>query len=309
MTKRWLEIRLLVPEDVVDLVSQVLVELGSSGVITADCPAEILSLNEPTALQSEQELRAFFEYPDDPGALCLEIRKRLKALVRYVPGFVVPELLWSELTNEDWASNWKQYFPPLRIGQDLVICPSWISRPEASNEKILTLDPGQAFGTGQHATTSLCLDAMASLYSSNCIPRRVLDVGTGSGILAMVASALGSDEVVACDIDPEACMVARQNFNLNGLVEHITVTQGPLDKISGNFDLVLANILAAENIRLAKSLVCHLDKDGLLILSGILIDQETQVAEEFGRFPLDLIGISHRQEWSCMVYQRQEENA
>jgi len=174
----------------------------------------------------------------------------------------------------------------------------------ADEEVVLTLDPGQAFGTGTHATTSLCLDALAGQFETGKPPKRILDVGTGSGILAMAGAALGAVEVVATDIDRDACRIARDNLSQNRLDHLVTVTDAALEEITGNYDLVMANILAAENLRLANQLVAHLTPGvGRLVLSGILIEQEQSVVEGFAGFPLTLLAINHRDEWTCIVYQ------
>ena len=187
-----------------------------------------------------------------------------------------------------------------------MIHPSWVDWPATGNEVVLTLDPGQAFGTGTHATTGLCLEALSEHFESDCPPQRILDVGTGSGILAMAGAALGAKEVVACDIDSDACQVAIANIQQNQLTRQISITDNPLDKIPGRYNLVLANILAAENIRLASQLVDRLAPQGRLVLSGILIEQEQQVIDGFADFSLTLISINHRDEWTCIVYQHHE---
>ena len=210
------------------------------------------------------------------------------------------------IDGQDWANDWKQHFPAFKVGGKLVICPSWESWQTEAGEIVLTLDPGQAFGTGTHATTSLCLDAIAAHFESDDSPHDVLDVGTGSGILAMASAALGADKVLATDIDTAACEVAKSNISDNDLDEHITITEAPIENIPGQFDLVLANILAGENIRLAAELVAHLNPTGRLVLSGILIEQEQQVQDVFAEYPLTFVSATHRDEWTCVVYKRHE---
>ncbi len=122
----------------------------------------------------------------------------------------------------------------------------------------------------------------------------------------MACAILGAEKVLATDIDPKACEVAEFNISQNGLDEHISTTDTPLEELCGQFDLVLANILAGENIRLAAELVGHLKPGGRLVLSGILVDQEQQVLKGFSGFPLKLLSTEHRDEWTCIVYQRHE---
>jgi ribosomal protein L11 methyltransferase len=308
MTNKWLEIRLAVPDPAVDLVSQSLMDLGCTGITAAEKALDTFIVPTPDSLANDPVLRAYFIYPEDVENLCLDIQKALFELVSIYPELKKTTLDYRELADHDWASDWQQHFPPFKVGDNLVICPSWIDWAATGNEVVLTLDPGQAFGTGTHATTSLCLEALAEYFADSCSPQRILDVGTGSGILAMAAAALGAKEVIACDIDSDACRVALENVQQNQLSRQITITEKLLDEIPGQYNLVLANILASENIRLAHQLVERLAPEGRLVLSGILIEQEQQVIGGFANFPLTLLATSHLDEWTCIVYQRQLKN-
>jgi len=306
MSKKWLEMHLAVPDQSVDLVSQRLMELGCTGITAAEKVLDTFVVPAPESLNNDPVLRAYFSYPESVEELCQAVRFALSELAGIYPGLAEARMDYRELSDHDWASDWRQHFPPIRVGKRLVICPSWIHWEATDEEAVLTLDPGQAFGTGTHATTSLCLEALAEHFADACPPQRILDVGTGSGILAMAGAVLGAAEVIACDIDSDACKVAAANIEQNRLTGRITVTDTPLDSIPGSYDLVLANILAAENIRLATALVKHVAPRGRLVLSGILIEQEQQVVDGFATYPLELLCISHRDEWTCIVYRRHE---
>jgi ribosomal protein L11 methyltransferase len=303
MTNKWLEMRLAIPDQAVDLVSQALMEIGCTGITAAEKALDTFVVPEPDSLGNDPVLRAYFIYPENVEMLCDSVQQALSTLAGLYPELAETRLDYRQLADHDWASDWQQHFPPFRVGNRLVIHPSWVDWPTTGNEAVLTLDPGQAFGTGTHATTGLCLEALSDHFESISPPQRILDVGTGSGILAMAGAALGATEVIACDIDSAACQVARANIQQNQLTKQISITDDPLDKISGQYDLVLANILAAENIRLADQLVEHLAPKGRLVLSGILIEQEQQVITGFADFPLELLSTSHRDEWTCIVYQ------
>ena len=306
MCTHWLEIRLAVNDETVDLVSQVLTDLGSVGIIAGEQQLDTFVAPDPDQFRNAPQLRAFFPFPADLEAFGDTIRQELEALQAFLPDFELPDLEFHDLQNADWAHDWRQHFPPLQIGQRLVVCPSWVEWPQEQGQIVLTLDPGQAFGTGTHATTGLCLELIAELCDSPRPPATALDVGTGSAILAMAAVALGVGAVVACDIDHEACRVARENVRHNGLQAQIEVTDNPIETIPGQFDLLLANILAAENIRLARTFIDHLSSNGVLLLSGILAEQESQVKEAYSTLPVDLLEVRHREEWICMVYRRHD---
>ncbi len=304
MTNKWLEMSLAVPDQAVDLVSQALMDLGCTGITAAEKSLDTFIVPAPESLANDPVLKAYFIYPENAENLCLAVQQTLAKLSGIYPELAETRLDYRQLADHDWASDWQQHFPPFKVGNRLVIHPSWIDWPTSGGEVVLTLDPGQAFGTGTHATTGLCLEALANLFESSSPPQQILDVGTGSGILAMAGAALGATEVMACDIDSEACKVATENVLKNQLTQQITITDHPLDEIPGQYDLVLANILATENIRLADQLVDRLATQGCLVLSGILIEQEQQVVDGFADFPLTLLTTSHREEWTCIVYQR-----
>lgn len=189
------------------------------------------------------------------------------------------------LADKDWAEAWKAFFPPLSIGQRLVIVPTWVEYAPKAGEIILRLDPGMAFGTGLHASTRLCLLALERLLTPGA---RVLDVGTGSGILAIAAALLGAGEVQAIDNDPIAVRVATENAALNGVEKCVQVmwatlpagtpSQVPLLTQDG-FDLLLVNILAEVIIPLAPSIASALRPGGSVIASGILAEKGDLVSE------------------------------
>lgn len=303
MHEDWLEIRLTLPATALETVGQALMELGCTGITVAERALDTFELPDPDEGDAQPTVRAYFP-PGDLETLLQQVRTTLQDLDARMPGLAEMQPEGRLLPAEDWAHGWQQHFPPLRVGTRLLIRPSWSDEPAGDAAVVLTLDPGRAFGTGTHATTALCLDVIARLAESTAPPRKVLDVGAGSGILAMAAAALGAPEVVACEIDPDACQVAAENIAANTLEDRITVTTAPLEELPGRYDLVLANILAGENIRLAPHFLVHLAPGGHLALSGILIEQEPAVTAAFAQLPLTLVGIDRRDEWSCLLYRR-----
>jgi ribosomal protein L11 methyltransferase len=182
----------------------------------------------------------------------------------------------------DWAEEWKRHFPVLRVGRRLVIRPTWRRHRAAPGEVVLALDPGMAFGTGLHPTTRLCLAALERLADRGAIDgRRVLDVGCGSGILAIGAVRLGAASALGADTDPIAIEATAANARRNRLGRRITARAGSLPTGEGPFDVVLANLIAALLVRLAPDLRAELAPSGTLLASGIFIDRETEVREAF----------------------------
>lgn len=174
------------------------------------------------------------------------------------------------VNEEDWANNWKQYYKPLKIGNRIVICPAWETYTPTGNELVVRMDPGMAFGTGTHETTRLMIRLLEDYTQHGC---RMLDVGTGTGILAICASRLGAGVCRAYDIDPTAVRVARENIRESGLT-NITCDRSDLlrqvDLHDGRYDLITANIVADILIRMMPDVGAYLAPDGVLLLSGIV---------------------------------------
>jgi ribosomal protein L11 methyltransferase len=305
MDQTWLEIHIKVPADGVDLVAGELMELGCEGVTVEEKALDTFTPPDPDEpARGDLVIKAYFPSAGDPRALEGRITERLTWLAALIPGLdpAPPEI--RPVRNEDWAECWKQHFSAVRIGPRLVIKPTWEEFPCRSGDVVVNIDPGMAFGTGTHGTTRLCLEALSGLFEEGEPPKRVLDVGTGSGILAVAAAALGARRVLACDIDADACRISKENARLNGVADRVEVTGQPLESLGGDFDLVLANILAEENIRLAPELLRRLLPGGSLVLSGILLEKEAAVIDVFRQFAVSGPEIRHLDEWSCLVYRK-----
>lgn len=305
MNEIWLQINISVPAAGIDLVCHELAELGSAGITVEERPLDTFVIPDPDAdIPETLSIKAYFSPEISETGLAQQVAERLTWLAPLIPGLVpcIPEVC--RVRAEDWAENWKQHFGILRIGARLVIRPTWEEYTPGPRDAVLTLDPGMAFGTGSHATTRLCLEALANLYENLPGPQRVLDVGTGSGILAVAAAVLGAQQVLGCDIDETACQVAIDNARQNGVEDRIAVTLDPLESLDGAFEVVLANILAEENARLASELVQRLAPDGVLILSGILQEKEQLVIDAFADRGLEGPDISRQDEWSCLCYRK-----
>ncbi len=301
----WIEVLLIVPAAVAETAGFILAELGSEGVTLENRELDTFVAPDPDEVISETlELRAYFPRPEDSAALLAAIHQRMLELSPAFPGWVPQTPTFTVVRNEDWAEGWKQHFPTTRISRRLVVRPSWEEFAAQPDDVVIEIDPGMVFGTGTHGTTRLCLEAVAAAFESATPPQSVLDVGTGSGFLAIAAAAYGAGKILACDIDPDACAIAFENAVLNHVDEKISFSIAPLEELEGEFDLVLANILAEENIRLADELVAHLASGGRLVLSGILIEKEAMVITVFNRYGLGAPEIHHNEDWSCIIYRR-----
>jgi len=312
MSELWAEVSCEVPAAMVDPLAEFLVALSESGVTIENLSVDTFSLDtlEETPIKT---ITAYFPANETLDGKIAQIAAFLDDLRPSCPGFHFHEPVVSFIRDEDWANTWKEHFKPTRVGTRLVIKPTWEEFAAQPDDIILELDPGMAFGTGTHPTTRLCLESMERIFShappsrieKRVAPADVLDVGTGSGVLAIAAVKLGAGRVVALDIDPTAVAVAEKNLAQNRIGTSVLVSNQPLAEISGTYDIVLANILAEELVKLGKELFDRVRPHGYLILSGILTEKEELVCKGFDPFALTLLAITREAEWSCLTYLRE----
>jgi ribosomal protein L11 methyltransferase len=301
MTEKWYEISCVIPVAATDAVCEVMVELGSTGVIVDERKLDTFVVPDPDEVDTDTyAIKAYFPARDRPETL---MQKLSAGLHTELPSLPPLQMAWREIGAQDWAEGWKQFFNAVQIGRSLVVKPSW---EEGTFEDcaVVTLDPGMAFGTGTHGTTRLCLEFIAARHDAGEGVRRILDVGTGSGILAIAALALGAESAVACDIDPVAIETTLANARINRCESRLEATLELLEDIRGSFDLVVANILAEENVRLASELCARVAPGGYLVLSGILAEKVGYVTSAFNpRFSLAPL-VNYAGEWACIEYRR-----
>ena len=201
--------------------------------------------------------------------------------------------------DADWNENWKKYFKAFEIGEKLAICPSWETYDNVDNRTVISLDPGAAFGTGSHATTSLCLEVLEQNVTAD---KTVLDIGTGSGILAIAADLLGAKSAIGVDIDAQSVKTAIENAKINGVTEKTEFIVGDLaDKISGQYDIVCANIVADVVIRLFDNVADFMKDDGILIVSGIIDMRAAEVEAAAAHHGFTIRESLTREEWHAYV--------
>lgn len=304
MTTDWAEIACEVPAEMVDTLADFLVELTGNGVGVENLHLDTFTLDtlEDTPLKT---VKGYLPLDDSLEEMRIRVEQFLAQHGPSFPGFVYVPPVVTVIRNEDWANNWKVHFKPVRIGQRLVIKPTWEEYHEKEGDLVIQIDPGMAFGTGAHPTTKMCLESLERIAFDRCggaLPDPVLDVGTGSGVLSIAAALLGATRITAVDIDPEAIVVTVENLELNGVAARVEASTTDLADLPGGFSVVVANILAEELVRLADELATRLAPGGWLILSGILSEKEEFVLKAFPS--LELVENPKEAEWCCLTLRR-----
>jgi ribosomal protein L11 methyltransferase len=298
----WAEITCEVPGELADELADFLLELTGNGVSIENRKVDTFNIKE----LAEEEIKSVKGYlPADD-----RLQEQLGRISAHLAGLGadLPRPSVTILQENDWANSWKENFKPTRIGERLIIKPSWESFVAGEGDIVLEIDPGMAFGTGTHATTRLCLEALERLIFREAALSEeggVLDVGCGSGVLAIATALFGASRVVAIDIDPTAITVTDENAAANGVAAVVTAATTPLELIEERFSLVVANILAEDLVRMSSLLADRVRTGGFLVLSGILCEREPFVLTGFAPQPLQLHEVTRQEEWCCIIYRKE----
>ncbi len=218
---------------------------------------------------------------------------------RFTASDIEHKIIRETVDDADWNENWKKYFKAFTIGEKLAVCPSWESFDNRDNRTVISLDPGAAFGTGTHATTYLCLSELENMVKNDTT---VLDIGTGSGILAIASLLLGAESAIGVDIDALSVKTANENALRNGVGEKAKFIHGDLaEKISGKYDIVCANIIADVVIRLLDNVENYMNEGGKLIVSGIIDIRVNDVLKAIKEKGFNIEKEVTKEEWYAFV--------
>ena len=295
---RWLELSADVDSGDAEVVAEVLGRFGCGGVAIEEEAASGEDEGPFSNRQRRARVTAFLPIDDSLPIKRSQLEGALTHLALKEP----TELHQCETDDQQWETAWRKYYKTLKVGKRLIIKPAWENYEGKPGQVVIELDPGMAFGTGQHATTKLCLVALERFLRPGAL---VLDLGTGSGILAIAAAKLGAFSVLALDINPAVVGIARSNVEASGLAHLVTVEEGTLPWGQGNwqgsFDLVVANIVADVIEELARPLRRSLKANGVLIAGGIVEERLDGVSGRLEEAGVSMVDVLAEGLWRTIV--------
>lgn len=302
----WCEVKVKVPAEYGEIVAEIFQEEGAGGVVYDD-PGILKEksiqddeyLGKDFNLPEHFGVRSYLPVDDRLGERLIRIKQRIGEIIE-----AEVELKLEQIKEEDWAEAWKQYFKPERIGK-IVIKPSWEEFIPSGNEVVIELDPGMAFGTGTHPTTRLCLKLLQEIITPQT---KMLDVGTGSGILALSGAKLGAAKVTAMDIDPVAVKVTLDNIKRNRMEGLIEVYESNLlnRRLDSKFNLVVANIISNAIIEISSQLKRVLEPGGLFLASGIIEERYAEVLDSLIKQGFSHVKNVFEEGWVGLIVKAEE---
>ena len=307
---KWSEISIHTTNEAIEAVSNILHEAGASGVVIEDPMdlvkawdttfGEVYQLNPDDYPEEGVILKAYMPVNSFLGETVEQIKEAINGLLVYDIDLGHNTVHISEVNEEEWATAWKKYYKPVKISERITITPTWEEyTPVNTDEIIIELDPGMAFGTGTHPTTVLCVQALEKIIQPG---QRVIDVGTGSGVLSIAAASLGADSVDALDLDEVAVKSARLNTKLNKVHSKIQVSQNNLlDNIQEQYDVIVANLLSEIIIRFTDDVAKVLKPGGAFITSGIITAKKDEVKQSIIEQGLEIEETLQMEDWVAFI--------
>ncbi|MFC0522556.1 50S ribosomal protein L11 methyltransferase [Pontibacillus salicampi] len=307
---KWSELCIHTTNEAIEPISNILHEAGASGVVIEDAQelmkeretymGEIYELNPEDYPEEGVYVKAYLPVNSFLGETVEEIKSAINNLLVHEIDIGRNTITISELNEEDWATAWKKYYKPVKISEKFTIIPTWEEyEPVSSDEIIMELDPGMAFGTGTHPTTVLSIQAIEQYIQPDDV---VIDVGAGSGVLSIASILLGGKEVYAYDLDDIAVRSTTINAKLNQVEQHIHAKQNNLlDYVDFEADMIVANILAEVIVRFTDKAFENVKSGGYFITSGIIKNKRQDVKEDLERAGFEIEEINQMEDWTCII--------
>ena len=308
----WMELTVLTTTAGADMVSQILMDAGSLGTMIED-KNDVAANQRPEGqwdiideaiakrIGDDVKVTGYYEVDAALNDRVRMVEGEIRRIAAMDLGFDAGklEILNKTFAEEDWAENWKKSFKPLRLGKHMVIKPGWAECEILPGDKVIEIDPGMAFGTGTHETTGMCVELVEKYVTPGV---NAIDVGTGTGILALAAAHMGAKDVLAIDIDRVAVRVAAENIRINGFDGVIRCKAGDLlENVEEQAEVVIANIIADVIIMMAAPVKNHIKDRGIFICSGISSERKQDVLDALNDAAYEILDVCERGGWCAMA--------
>lgn len=303
--EKWLKIEITAPAELTDALTNFLEEAGAQGVFSESLLPPGSDHPEPGDMEVVQ---AFFTSGAGNEKRISAVYRYLERLEEIFPDAGTPTLVTEIISDPDWGQQWKKYFKPVRVCKNIVVKPTWERYTPSSRDIVVEIDPGMAFGTGQHASTRMCMEAIENtiLKDRSVEKWKVLDVGCGTGILGITAAKMGAQDVICVDNDPKATEIAAENAVINGVDQCLRIVHDDAAHIREPRNLIIANLTSKLLMKLRTSLIKILMPDGYLIISGIVEQDIPAMERHFIKKPLHCVERLAEKEWVCYVLKKNQ---
>ena len=309
MEGTWIEVRVITKSEALEAVSGIFYTLDCKGVAIED-PEDILGREQGPLTWDFADInvlehkgkyavaKGYFEEEDNIDEVLNFVRAKVEEIRNLEIDVGIGKVEAEKMHEQDWANNWRKYYKPSKVGEKIVIRPIWEEYKGKPEEIVISLDPGMAFGTGEHETTRMCIQALEKYVKKDST---VFDVGCGSGILALAAAKLGAKKAVGVDLDPVAVESAKENLKYND-AKNIEILHGDLlEVISGKADIVVANIIAEVICILTEDVSKAINPGGYFITSGIIHDRVDMVTKKMEECGFEVVSKNKDGEWNCII--------
>ena len=309
MEGTWIEVRVITKSEALEPISGIFYGLDCKGVAIED-PEDILGREQGPLTWDFADInvlehkgkfavvKGYFSEEDNIDEIIAYINKKVEEIKSLGIDVGEGKVEFEKMYEEDWANNWKKYYKPSKVGEKIVAKPIWEEYEVKDEELVVELDPGMAFGTGEHETTRMCIQALEKYVQKDST---VFDVGCGSGILAIAAAKLGAKLAVGVDLDPVAVESAKENVGFNN-IDNIEILHGNLiEVIDGKADIVVANIIAEIICILTEDVSRVIKPNGNFITSGIIHDRVEMVTNKLEECGFEVVKVNKDGEWNCII--------
>ncbi|MFQ9248392.1 MAG: 50S ribosomal protein L11 methyltransferase [Clostridium paraputrificum] len=309
MEGTWIEVRVITKSEALEPISGIFYGLDCKGVAIED-PEDILGREQGPLTWDFADInvlehkgkfavvKGYFSEEDNIDEIIAYINKKVEEIKSLGIDVGEGKVEFEKMYEEDWANNWKKYYKPSKVGEKIVVKPIWEEYEAKDEELVVELDPGMAFGTGEHETTRMCIQALEKYVQKDST---VFDVGCGSGILAIAAAKLGAKLAVGVDLDPVAVESAKENVGFNN-IDNIEILHGNLiEVIDGKADIVVANIIAEIICILTEDVSRVIKPNGYFITSGIIHDRVEMVTNKLEECGFEVVKVNKDGEWNCII--------